>query len=613
MNISVPASPEHAVHHLKPEIWARANRLLIRKALSEFAHEKLIQPQRLTTEGEWGHYELKADDAEVRYGFRARLFSLDHWHVDADSIEKAVRGQPAPLDAMTFIIEFNQRLGITAEMLPTYLEEIASTLYGSAYKHTKEGPDAEGLTRADFQSVECAMMEGHPVFIANNGRIGFDATDYRAYAPETGSPVKLIWLAAHKSKSAFSLSDDISYQELMEEELGQATIAGFRATLEEKKLNADDYHFLPVHPWQWFNKLAFVFAADIARQDLVCLGYGDDDYQAQQSIRTFFNVSQPHKRYVKTALSILNMGFMRGLSPQYMSTTPAINDWIHRLIDQDPYLAETGFSILREVAAVGYHNQPFESVTPKDSPYRKMLAALWRESPMPALQPGQRLMTMAALLHVDANGKALLPELIRSSGLDTASWLKHYLHRYLSPLLHCFYAHDLVFMPHGENLILVLENNVPVRAIMKDIAEESAIMNTDVVLSEKVQRLAVDVPEHLKILSLFTDIFDCFFRFLCPILVEQDGFSENAFWQRVADCVFDYQRAHPELAEKFEHYDLFAPEFTRSCVNRLQLGNNQQMIDLADPAKNLKFEGTLQNPIARFKAAAKTETVSEST
>jgi len=230
-----------------------------------------------------------------------------------------------------------------------------------------------------------------------------------------------------------------------------------------------------------------------------------------------------------------------------------------------------------------------------------MLAALWRESPVPDLKPDQRLMTMASLLHIDAGGNAVLPALIKSSGADTADWLSHYLHRYLSPLLHCFYAHDLVFMPHGENLILVLENHIPVRTIMKDIGEESAILNTEVVLSEKVQRLSVDVPEELKILSLFTDIFDCFFRFLAPILVDQADYPEHAFWEQVADCVLEYQRAHPELSEKFERYDLFAPEFKRSCVNRLQLGNNQQMIDLADPAKNLKFQGTLKNPIAEFK------------
>jgi hypothetical protein len=36
----------------------------------------------------------------------------------------------------------------------------------------------------------------------------------------------------------------------------------------------------------------------------------------------------------------------------------------------------------------------------------------------------------------------------------------------------------------------------------------------------------------------------------------------------------------------------------QSCLNWLQLSNNQQMVDLADPAKNLKFAGTLKNPIS---------------
>lgn len=33
-----------ATAHLSPERWEQANRLLIRKALAEFAHERLITP-----------------------------------------------------------------------------------------------------------------------------------------------------------------------------------------------------------------------------------------------------------------------------------------------------------------------------------------------------------------------------------------------------------------------------------------------------------------------------------------------------------------------------------------------------------------------------------------
>lgn len=583
--------------HLTGDNWSQANRLLIRKAIAEFAHEKIITPQARSND----RYTLPVPGGEAEYSFRARRLALDHWEIDPSSLTKQENGHTLTLDALQFIVEFSDTIGIPATMLATYMEEISSTLCSSVFKLQKNNPDSQALVSADFQTVEASMTEGHPCFVANNGRIGFDARDYLAYAPEAASPINLVWVAVHLRNAHFSSLSNLEYEQLMQEELGDATLAAFTAKLKEKNLAPDDYLFMPVHPWQWQNKLLTVFAPDIANHDIVWLGEGEDSYQAQQSIRTFFNRSQPAKRYVKTALSVLNMGFMRGLSPYYMATTPAINEWLEKRVADDAWLQQCDFRILREVAAVGYHNRYYEKAIKGDSAFKKMFAALWRDNPAAALKPGQRLMTMASFLHVDQHQKALLPALIADSGLPAQAWIERYLTCYLSPLLHCFYQHDLVFMPHGENLILLLENNVPVSAYMKDIGEEIAVMNPDAVLPEKVTRLAVDVPENLKLLSIFTDVFDCIFRFVSAILDESGTLPEEKFWQSVADCVKTYQNAHPQLASKFARYDMFTPEFTRSCLNRLQLANNQQMINLSDPAENLKFAGTLVNPIAAFK------------
>ena len=68
---------------------------------------------------------------------------------------------------------------------------------------------------------------------------------------------------------------------------------------------------------------------------------------------------------------------------------------------------------------------------------------------------------MASLLHVDDEGNAVAAALIERSGPGAAEWLRRYLDAYLTPLLHSLYAYDLVFMPHGENVILVLNDGVP--------------------------------------------------------------------------------------------------------------------------------------------------------
>ncbi|MGW3977665.1 IucA/IucC family protein [Streptomyces mirabilis] len=583
-----------AVAHLSPERWERANRLLVRKALAEFAHERLITPE---SDGDGG-YVVRSDDGLTRYRFTATLRSLDHWQVDPESITRRRDGAELPVAALDFFIELKTSLGLSDEVLPVYLEEISSTLSGTCFKLTKPQIPSAELAKASFQEIETGMTEGHPCFVANNGRLGFGVHEYLSYAPETASPVRLVWLAAHRSRAAFTAGVGIEYESFVRAELGAGTVERFAATLTEQGLDPEDYLLIPVHPWQWWNKLSVTFAAEVAQRHLVCLGEGDDEYLAQQSIRTFFNTTSPEKHYVKTALSVLNMGFMRGLSAAYMEATPAINDWLAQLVENDPVLKSTGLSVIRERAAVGYRHLEYEAATDRYSPYRKMLAALWRESPVPSLQEGESLATMASLLHVDHTGASFAGALIERSGLTPVEWLRRYLRAYFTPLLHSFYAYDLVYMPHGENVILVIEDGAVQRAIYKDIAEEIAVMDPQAVLPPVVERIRVEVPEDKKLLSIFTDVFDCFFRFLAADLAGEGILDEDDFWRTVAESVREYQESAPELADKFRQYDMFAPEFALSCLNRLQLRDNRQMVDLADPSGALQLVGSLKNPIA---------------
>ncbi len=593
-------SPQQSIAHLQPEVWAKVNTLFIKKAICEFAHELLLKPEIIhALENGWCTYSLITDTDAISYQFIAKPMQLNHLWIKEGSITKFENGETVALDGVLFIKECRQQLGIAATHLPVYLEEIISTLYGSAFKFLKGNPTATALVHADFQTIEQTMTEGHPGFVANNGRIGFDSSDYRAYAPEAGNTFSILWLAGHKSKTVYAATEALAYETLLAQELDAVTIASFTTVIEDRGFNAEDYYFIPMHPWQWFNKLAAIFSPEIAKGNLICLGYGPDQYVAQQSIRTLFNSSNPQKMYTKTALSILNMGFMRGLPLYYLGTAPKMAVWLAEVLYADPYIQKTGFKMLGEVASVSYVNPYFEEFGVHND-YNKMLASLWRESPYTYLKEGQQLMTMAAFLHIDHHGEALLPAIIKQSGLDTAAWLQQYLQAYLSPLLHCFYHFDLVFMPHGENIIMVLENHVPVHVFLKDITEEACILNPDVVLPEELKRMYAPVPEDVKLLSIFTDIFDGFFRYMAHILEAHADVPEATFWQCVANTIIEYQDLYPEKEAKFKQYDLFAAAFKLSCLNRLQLANHKQMIDLDDPVALLQFAGILENPIAAY-------------
>lgn len=620
-----------AYSHLNRESFAVAQRHLVAKALSEFAHERLITPTRSDRPGagpeDWelviapagsgtaeasdavrGGDSAEASDAAeasdlgTRYTFTARVLPLEHWVIDEASITRTRDGQEQRLDAQELVVELQEALAIPEDLMSTYLEELASTLASSAFKLDAawkgQRPDSTDLLTADFQTTEAAMTEGHPGFIANNGRIGYSLSDYRRWAPENGETTRLEWVAVAREHSHLSVGDGLDEAAHLDSALSAEERELFDSRIRAAGREPADFHLLPIHPWQADHRLAITFAADIARGDLLPLGTGLDGHQPQQSLRTFFNHSRENAPYVKVALAVQNMGFLRGLSPKYMRDTPAINDWVADLVRSDQTFGQAGFRVLRERSALGYTGDVYHR-TQETNPHRKMLAALWRENPLALIDPGQKVITMAALLHRDHNGVAFVSELIRASGRTPEDWLRSYLRAYLYPLVHALLAHDLVFMPHGENLILILDEHVVTGAFMKDIGEEVAVLGPRE-LPADVERIRALVPGEEKALSVFTDMFDGVLRHLSGILDSDGVLGPEKFWTLVAEVLDAYESEHPESARGVAgDVDLRTESFAHSCLNRLQLRNTKQMFDIGNQAESLLYAGTMENPVAR--------------
>ena len=442
------------------------------------------------------------------------------------------------------------------------------------------------------------MTEGHPGFLAGNGRIGFSLPDYRAFAPEQGRTTRLEWVAVRREHGHLALGEGLTEEDHAAWSLSAEERAAFTARLTDRGLDPTDYYLMPLHPWQAAHRLPITFAADIARGDLVPLGAGGDEMQPQQSLRTFFNRTREGAPYVKVALAIQNMGFLRGLSPHYMRDTPAINDWLAALVAGDAEFSDQGFRVLRERAAIGYTGDAYHR-TRTTNPHRKMLAALWRENPVAQLAPGERAFTMAALLHRDHEGRSVAAAMQRASGLPPEQWLAGYLRAYLRPLVHLLLAHDVVVMPHGENLILRVRDQQVIGAFYKDIGEETAVVGHRP-LPEGMERVRAVVPGEDKALSIFTDVFDGVLRHLSGILDADGILPADRFWHHVAEVLDEYEAEHPDLARGLAgDVDLRTESFAHSCLNRLQLRNTLQMVDLGDQASSLLFAGRMDNPVAR--------------
>ena len=595
-----PAPTALAEPIILPAHWHAATRAFLAKALAELLHEALIVPNVVAEAGPDTTFELATDAPDVTYRFRAQARALSYWRVAPDSICRRTPAGDTPLDALRFFRELHQQLGTSVFTLAHYLEEVNHTVYADAFIRAQGRAAAAELAAADYQTIEHAM-EGHPWLIINKGRLGFSARDHRRYAPEADPTLRLLWLAVHRERASFVALPGLEYAAHIARELPAADLAGFHAQLRAQGLDPADYYLLPVHEWQWHHKLAVLLAADQATGHAVLLGYGSEDYRPQQSIRTLYNADRPTACYVKTALSILNTGLIRGLAPDRLAVTPPITHWLTALLGPDAYLQRCGFGLLGEVATLAYRHPEFNQLSGAPYQYHELLGVVWRQSAAHLLEPGEQLCTMAALLYVDDAGESFLGACVARSGLSARAWLATYLAAYFRPLLHCFYFHELFFVPHGENTLLVLTDGVPGRVILKDFAEEVQVTPAHYHrLPLPIQEALLEIPEEDVPLFIFTDIFDGVFRYLADVAHTCVGVPETEFWALVADVIRAYQAEFPALAARFARYDLFAPRFPRFCLNRLRL-LTYGYAEMAAPPAVPALHGELVNPIAAFR------------
>lgn len=583
---------------ISQENWKQANRDLMAKTIAELMHEELLKPV-IDFEDEEGYtvFRLETGKEGIAYSFRGQKRLMDYWHINIESIQKQENGTANfSLDVPEFFVEMQSVFDLDAHTLARYTEELLHTLYCDALILEKGIMPSRELAGAGYQVTE-HQMKGHPWVIVNKSRLGFSPTDLKTFSPEADQTVQVLWLAAHETRSRFQALNHIHKEEFYRSEIGNELYEQFKQQLAEKGKSIDEYNLIPVHPWQWENKLIIHYAGDIANGLLIPLGQGNDAYSPQQSIRTLFNVNHPEKRYVKTAVSILSTGNIRGLSPKQMTIAPSITDWVKGLIQDDIYLASKGTIFLGEEAATTYFHPQYAAIQSVPYQYNEFLGALWRESADSYLKEEEEMVTMASLLYVDNQGVSLVQAFAEQAGINVTEWVTRYLDAYLTPLLHIYYTHSLCVTPHGENIMLVLKNGVPQRIVIKDFVD-------DIVLTTEARE---KLPSHLADgliqssnkdnvpLFILLGVFDAFFRYLSDVLHSTSDCREDQFWNLVHDCIESYKNDNPHLQERYAKYDLYVPTFKRFYINSLRLKNNgyNENKAFAIPKK----DGALPNPL----------------
>lgn len=542
------------------EAWARAGTRLVARAIAELSHEQLLTPEKAPRAG---GYQLSLGGAT--YTFNARRDGFSAWHLDEASVRRD--GEPAD-DLVQLLLDARETAGFDAVTLAEIVREATATQAAEA-RIQQAGLPVADLLDLDYAALE-QYLPGHPVLVLNKGRIGLDAADLQRFAPEAHSTVTLVWYAAHPALGVYSAVPGLDAGRLLAEELTAEERVAFEAVLAPLGEAAGQYVWFPVHLYQEKEVVQTLFAGEIANGRLVRLGRGTTEYRPVQSVRSLVGVG---KRDVKTSLLMRNTLIWRGLGADATQATPAASQWLGELHASDPELQATGIGFLREVASVVVRHPHYSAVP--DAPYRyaELLGSIWREPVEQHLKAGERARSMATMLHVDPAGESLLAAVISRSGLGAEAWLRRFCRALFPGLLRCLTHHGVAFCPHGENTILVFDDDVPTRILIKDFAEDITLLPGREYpgLPAEANKVLVRWPLNDMAHSIISAILTGHFRYLAPLVEEHLDLGQERFWALVREELLVWREANPDLADAFDELGLLAPEFERIALNREQL------------------------------------------
>lgn len=545
--------------------WPIANQKLVAKIISEFAYE-----QAFRFEQDDNGYVLHLE-GETRYRFQGSENIWGQVVIEPTSIVRQSSLRPSlDISAALLMRDLQSLLTMSDDAFAEHLEDLNATLLGDCKLMLRK----ESLSARDLALLPCEQQQtyfdGHPKFAFNKGRRGWGSDDLNLYAPEAEQSFQLAWVAVEDSIVQLATNDRVRWQDLLGASISDSERKSMDSSVASFDVDIANYHYIPVHPWQWSKKLSLLFVREIAEKKLIYIGEFGDQFLPQLSLRTLSNVTRPTSYDIKLPLTIMNTSCYRGIPGRYILAGPAASDWIESIFNSDPLLVEKQAEVLQEPAAAFVAQADYQPLEQAPYRYHELLGVIWRESAASKLKQGEEAILMAALMESDNQGQPLIGEYIALSGLSIEAWLTQLFDAVVIPYYHLLCKYGVSLIAHGQNVTLVLENNQPKRILLKDFQGDMRLVASDYPeqssLEQSVKQVTVRLEEHLIIHDLQTGHFVTTLRFISP-LVAKLGFSETQFYALLGQRIHAYIAQQPDYQHRFSQFDLFKPRILRIGLN----------------------------------------------
>lgn len=524
---------------------AAAGRRVIAQTLGAFLTEKLLPDEAVIASpprGKSGDVLIETADPAIVYRAHVkRTIAYDRWLVNEHKIWRQIGSDHAPCDdPLCFLDDLLPLLVGDDSTHARFRDEIFRTFLNHA-QSLENGKDKwQPLAGLAYDSAEACLTDGHRYHPSFKSRIGFTPRENRTYGPEFANNLKPIWLAVHCD---LTNSASIALPGGQDRTLLSAADA---PSLE------DDYHILPVHPWQWERELEAATIVERVSGRIKFLGETSHNYLAQQSIRTLSDRTSLNAPTLKLALSIRNTSTSRTLAAHTVLNAPIISAWLREVSQHDAYLSSAGTVFLLESMGTTV------SLPSQQDPHgllRGSMAAIWRDPVHKYLDTStEQASPFSMLTHLDFDGQPAIRQWLEAYGVE--NWTRALLKVAAIPVVHLLIACGIALESHQQNMLLIHRNGWPLRVALKDFHD--GVRFVPQLLRTTAPTLVATPAEHAQVNPnsyvessdpedvrdfMFDALFGVNLAELAFFLERHFAFEERSFWRLAADTIKEHLEA----------------------------------------------------------------------
>ncbi len=598
--------PEHAQYIESPELADKEEQRVVRQFVDALLYEEIVafkSENRFESPVKWlaelNHFDAVFDSIyyfsmggkEFRCLGARRIF--ERIRIADGSVQMFEKGQYHECRIEELICHLDTDSETKIRVLGELMQTIALCRWNTRYLAHHKKPRRQ----LNFAQLESAITEGHLYHPSFKARTGFTLQDHIQYGPEAAKTFQLQWLAIqsqHVDHAYPSATIDFWNEELGEEQFHILT-----KRLESLGKNWLAYSLVPIHPWQVDAIQDLGLANSIACGDIIVLGEAGDFYQATQSLRTLVNISHPEKANVKIPLNLVSTSSHRNLQDHFVCTAPTISTWLQEVVAKDEYLQREGkLLLLSEYAGLLY--KPKDEVKAKEMD--GLIGAIFRESVVDKLQPGEEAIPFTALMVVESDNRPFIADWLDRYGVD--AWVNCLLDVMLVPIWHMLVHNGIAFEAHCQNLILTHKDGWPHRIVLREFHEDMEYVEDYLKFPEHLPKLA-ETDSYFETISLdegfsMSDIDELRELFMDTVYVlnltdlsflleRYHDYPETRFWNHVRNHLNDYRQS-----------GITDP----ARIDRVGAGNPNIIVESLLKKKILNggtldyFEHTVSNPLA---------------